>query len=80
MMELRMPIFREINIVKFLTKKYGGKWKYNKRAGGTWECDDGIRIVRSVRMCDHDDECGCPTTCFLYSSLPNVIPEHVSFV
>jgi len=35
-----------IKITNFLSKKYGGKWKYIPKCG--WECDDGIRYVQKV--------------------------------
>ena len=44
------------SIAKLLTAKYGGKWTY--RCGtGTWYCDDTLRYVSRVAMCDCDDDC-----------------------
>lgn len=38
---------KTISVVKYLSKRYGGKWKYDS-AAYQWNCDDGIRYVHRV--------------------------------
>jgi len=49
---------------KTLSKKLGGNWKYQHPC--SWFCDDDIRHVSRVCMCEHDDYCDCLPGYFLY--------------
>lgn len=52
---------------KYLSEKYGGKWKYHRRSG-EWTCNDGIRYVREVYIGGYDTVGGwaAPPTKYLY--------------
>jgi len=62
-----------INISANLSKKYGGKWKYDHH--GSWWCDDDKRFVRACSMCGCDEPCGHATSYFLYGDGPTVLVD-----
>lgn len=55
------------SFTKYLSEKYGGKWKYHRRSG-EWTCNDGIRYVREVHIGGYDTDEGWagPATRYLY--------------
>jgi len=52
---------------KYLSERYGGKWKYHKRSG-EWTCNDGIRYIREVHVGFYDTDEGWagPANRYLY--------------
>lgn len=44
--------FKVESTVKYLARKFGGKWRYEGH--GAWECDDGNRYVWRVHTGGYD--------------------------
>jgi hypothetical protein len=61
---------------KFLSKKYGGKWRYDYKMTARW-CDDGKREVRRVCDLDEDYDSRFPPTYVMYDADGNFL-EYVS--
>lgn len=60
-------VSRRKPISQQLAALYGGTWKHIP-FHGVWVCDDGERSVHRMRLCNHDGDCDCPHTMFLYDA------------
>lgn len=77
-----IDLFKRAKVIpftKYLSQKYPGKWKYNRR-GRQWEHEDGIRVVwacaKLAPRYDGDDD-NFMTEYWLYYIDTDKSPERV---
>lgn len=63
-----------VSTSSILSKKYGGKWKHHRKSGH-WYSDEIPGYACHVRMCDHDDDCGCPSVLMYYNKGSEIVPS-----
>jgi hypothetical protein len=56
---------RKPSVVKQLSNKFGGSWKYD---GMRWNCDDGRWAARTCSCFPDDSDCRCAGRIYVYGN------------